>query len=93
MRTTIFRTHWRILISRNFRNDAIDATEEVKLNMTAFTQPALFALEWSLYSVWLSEGVIPDVVLGHSIGEIVAACVSGIMTMETAMKLVIERGN
>ena len=61
------------------------------LDQTQYTQPALFALEWSLAELWRSRGVVPSAVLGHSVGEISAACVAGIMTMETAMELTIER--
>ena len=64
---------------------------EKRLNQTKYTQPALFALEWSLAELWRSRGVVPGVVLGHSVGEIAAACVAGAMAMETGMQLVVQR--
>lgn len=62
------------------------------LGTTEYTQPALFALEWSLAELWRSRGVVPAMVLGHSVGEIVAACVAGVMSMEAGLKLTAERG-
>ncbi|AZZ55050.1 type I polyketide synthase [Rathayibacter iranicus] len=55
-------------------------------------QPALFAFQYALTRVWVSAGVTPSAVLGHSLGEYAAACASGIMTMETALALVSARG-
>ncbi|MES2733545.1 MAG: type I polyketide synthase, partial [Bacteroidota bacterium] len=62
------------------------------IDQTAFAQPALFAIEYSLAQVWLSWGVKPTVLLGHSIGEYVAACLAGILTLEDALKMVALRG-
>ena len=54
--------------------------------ITMNAQPALVALEWSLARMWQSNGVTPSIVLGHSVGEIAAACVAGAMTIETALE-------
>ena len=62
------------------------------LNQTAFTQPALFAIEIALAELWRSWGVEPAVVLGHSIGELAAACIAGVFSLEEGMALVVERG-
>ena len=62
------------------------------LKRTVYTQPALFACEYSLAKMWISLGLKPDTVIGHSIGEYAAACIAGVMTPEDAVKLVTLRG-
>ncbi|MGA9379089.1 MAG: SDR family NAD(P)-dependent oxidoreductase, partial [Phormidium sp.] len=67
-------------------------TEGESLNQTANTQPALFAIEYALYQLWKSWGIQPNIVMGHSIGEYVAACVAGVFSLEDGLKLVAYRG-
>nr|VFJ96285.1 MAG: Alcohol dehydrogenase GroES-like domain-containing protein [Candidatus Kentron sp. LFY] len=62
------------------------------LNRTIYTQPALFSLEYALATLWRSLGVKPDVVMGHSVGEYVAACVAGAFDLESGLKLIAARG-
>ncbi|MCP4107911.1 MAG: SDR family NAD(P)-dependent oxidoreductase [Desulfobacteraceae bacterium] len=63
-----------------------------KLKQTAITQPALFVVEYALARLWMKWGIIPDAMVGHSIGEYVAACLSGVMSPEEALPLVAFRG-
>jgi len=68
------------------------STGDLLLNETAYTQPALFALEYSLAELWKSWGIKPHAVMGHSVGEYVAACVAGVFGLEDGLKLIAERG-
>ena len=61
------------------------------IDETRYTQTALFALEYALAQVWKSWGIEPDVALGHSVGEYVAACVAGVFSVEDGLKLIARR--
>ena len=62
------------------------------LNQTQWTQPAVFAFGYALAQLWQSWGIKPAALMGHSLGEYIAACVSGVYSLETALKLVSVRG-
>lgn len=63
-----------------------------KLQQTAITQPALFVIEYALAQLWISWGISPSAMIGHSIGEYVTACLAGVMSVEDALALVAIRG-
>ncbi|MEO0834660.1 MAG: type I polyketide synthase, partial [Cyanobacteria bacterium J06642_3] len=62
------------------------------INETQYTQPAIFTIEYALAQMWISWGIQPDVVMGHSIGEFVAATIAQVFSLEDAIKLVANRG-
>ncbi|NJN68524.1 MAG: type I polyketide synthase, partial [Chloroflexaceae bacterium] len=74
--------------------DGEDGEEEAtrRINQTEITQPAIFVIEYALASLWMEWGVRPQAMLGHSIGEFVAACLAGVMSLEDALMLVAMRG-
>ena len=63
-----------------------------RLDRTEWTQPALYALESSLTALWASVGIRPEVVFGHSVGEIAAAAAAGAFDLETGMRFATRRG-
>ncbi|MFF1297252.1 MULTISPECIES: type I polyketide synthase [unclassified Streptomyces] len=99
----LFKKHWDTVLDL-FAQDGVDlasvldpslgALEEqrARLAETDVTQPALFAVEWALGRSLLDCGVRPYALLGHSIGELAAAALAGVFTLESAIRIVAERG-
>jgi thioester reductase-like protein len=67
------------------------AEERREINQTTYTQPALFVIEYSLAKTLMEWGITPDAMIGHSIGEYVAACLAGVFSLKDALTLVVER--
>ncbi|HEY1890228.1 MAG TPA: acyltransferase domain-containing protein [Steroidobacteraceae bacterium] len=65
--------------------------DTARLNTTLFAQPALFTIEYAMARLWLSLGVAPNALLGHSMGEYVAACLAGVISLRDALRLVAIR--
>lgn len=72
--------------------DIMHAEDDERLHDTEFTQPALFALEYALATLWRDWGVEPELVMGHSVGEFAAACISEVLTLDEAAGLIATRG-
>jgi acyl transferase domain-containing protein/acyl carrier protein len=71
--------------------DAAEDEDARNLNQTRLAQPALFTIEYAMTRLWQSLGVTPDALVGHSMGEFVAACLAGVMTLDDALRLIATR--
>lgn len=72
--------------------EAVFGGDSAVLEQTALAQPALFAMEYSLGKLWLSWGITPAAMIGHSIGEYAAACLAEVFSLDDALKIVAARG-
>ncbi len=72
--------------------DVLDGPDPVPLNQTENTQSALFVANYALARLWMSVGISPIALIGHSIGEIVAATIAGVFDLEAAGRLIVRRG-
>ncbi|MCB9100062.1 MAG: SDR family NAD(P)-dependent oxidoreductase [Anaerolineales bacterium] len=81
--------------TRNSGAELTEAQAEAvaeQLRQTNITQPALFVIEYALARLWMAWGIQPQAMIGHSIGEYVAACLAGVFTLEEALSVVVARG-
>ncbi|HEU0052252.1 MAG TPA: acyltransferase domain-containing protein, partial [Longimicrobium sp.] len=62
-----------------------------RLNRTELAQPAVFVVDYALAKLWMSWGIVPAAVIGHSLGEYAAACIAGVLSLEDALRLVAAR--
>jgi acyl transferase domain-containing protein len=70
---------------------ASEPREGRTLNQTLFAQPALFTIEYAMTRLWQSLGICPDAIVGHSMGEYVAACLAGVLSLDDALRLIATR--
>lgn len=69
-----------------------DDAAAAQIAQTGYAQPVLFSVEYALARLWMGYGVQPDALIGHSLGEYVAACLAGVFRLEDALDLVFHRG-
>ena len=86
----------RPLLGLDLRQVVFPSAEEgaaasERLNETRITQPALFTIEYALARLWMSWGVAPEAMIGHSVGEYVAACLAGVLSRDEALAVVARR--
>ncbi len=96
--SSIFR-HWMDRCDRTIRQSSgrsilasiMDRAGDGSIHQTLNTQPAVFAIDYALCQMFKTYGIEPDAVLGHSVGEFVAACVAGVLDLDDALRLVCRR--
>lgn len=92
----LFRRHYdaaRAAFSAHARGDLLEwMTQPASMERTDHTQALIVAFEYALARVWLDLGVKPEAVVGHSLGEYVAACIAGVFTLDDLALLVSARG-
>ena len=91
--STVFKAHSGVDLRAIVYPAAGEAEAARQLNATALAQPAIFATEYALARLWMSWGLEPRGMLGHSIGEFVAACLAGVFSLDDAVRLVATRGH
>jgi acyl transferase domain-containing protein len=86
------RVHLDFDLREGLFPESVTAEAQRQLDRTAVAQPALFLVEYALARLWMSWGIVPAGMIGHSLGEYVAACLSGVLTFPEALELVALRG-
>jgi len=85
----ILKSDLRVVL---FPPEGSEKQAEETLLQTSFTQPALFVIEYALAKLWISWGIKPSAMIGHSVGEYVAGCLAEVFKLEDALSLVARRG-
>jgi len=80
------------LIDLLYGEHADPAAAAQRLMQTVVGQPVIFALQYALSRLWSSWGVVPAAMVGHSVGELAAACIGGVFTLEAAVRVTVARG-
>jgi len=89
----ILKTYLGLDLRASLYTDGSKAGQAARgLIETRLAQPALFVIEYSLARLWMRFGVRPEAMIGHSVGELVAACLAGVFSLEDALALISERG-
>jgi phthiocerol/phenolphthiocerol synthesis type-I polyketide synthase E len=81
-------------LGHDLRDDLYPSSEKeaTPLTQTSLALPALFVIEYALARLWMSWGLRPAAMIGHSLGEYTAACLAGVFSLEDALALVVLRG-
>ena len=80
------------LLTLLYPPDGASDEAQRRVTETIIAQPAIFTIEYALAQLWMDWGIQPQTMMGHSIGEFVAACLAGVMSLEDALRLVATRG-
>lgn len=79
-------------VDYDLRDCLIKENDAAHIHNTQYAQPLLFIIEYSLAKLLIEANIVPQVMIGHSLGEYVAACIGGVIELKDAIKLVIKRG-
>jgi acyl transferase domain-containing protein len=82
------RMNFRDLVQRAREADSPTLQE---IHRTLWAQPALFVIEYALAKLWMSWGIVPESMMGYSIGEYVAACLAGVISLEDSLRVLAVR--